>query len=102
MTPTEKRSERPSTGRPRICSGDMYAGVPSTVPDLRELRRVDMRDAEVRDLDRAVGQHEHVRRLDVAVDDAELVRVAERRQDLRQDAHDVGGRKALVLLEVAP
>jgi hypothetical protein len=46
------------------------------------------------------AEHEYVGRLDVAVHDAELVRITERRQDLRQDAHDVDGRESLVLLEV--
>ena len=74
--------------------------MPITVPDLRHVRRLDVRDAEVGDLDAAVGQQEDVRRLDVAMDDAELVRVVERIQDLRHDAHDVGRREPLVRLEV--
>ena len=32
--PSENRSERPSTGSPRACSGDMYAAVPMTAPGL--------------------------------------------------------------------
>ncbi len=58
-----------------------------------------MGDAEVADLHRAVGEQEDVRRLDVAVDHALLVRVVERVQDLRHDAHDVGDAEALVRLE---
>ncbi len=32
ITPTEKRSLRPSSGSPRTCSGDMYPVVPFTTP----------------------------------------------------------------------
>ncbi len=32
MMPTEYRSERASTPRPRACSGDRYCGVPTTMP----------------------------------------------------------------------
>ena len=59
-----------------------------------------MRDAEVRHLRGAVGKQEDVGRLDVAMHDAQLVRIAERRQDLRQDADDVACRESLVGLEV--
>ena len=78
----------------------MYAGVPSTVPTC--VRSEDSTCAMPKSATLAVpsASDEDVRRLDVAVDDAQLVRVAERRQDLRQDAHDVDGREALVLLEV--
>jgi len=31
-TPTEKTSERASSGRPRICSGDMYENFPFKTP----------------------------------------------------------------------
>lgn len=31
-TPREKMSERPSSGCPSTCSGDMYLGEPSTMP----------------------------------------------------------------------
>ncbi len=33
QTPSEKMSERPSSFSPIACSGDMYDGVPSSVPD---------------------------------------------------------------------
>ncbi len=32
MMPTEYRSERASTPRPRACSGERYCGVPTTMP----------------------------------------------------------------------
>ncbi len=34
VTPSENRSERPSIFFPASCSGDMYEGVPSTMPVL--------------------------------------------------------------------
>ena len=40
MTPSEYRSERPSTFLPAICSGDMKLGVPSTRPVLVLLESV--------------------------------------------------------------
>ena len=49
---------------------------------LRHLARPGTCDAEVRDLDDALGVDDHVVRLDVAVDDAVAVRVAERGEDL--------------------
>ena len=68
--------------------------------DLRQFRRFDVGNAEVGDLHRAIRQQEDVRRLDVAMDHAQPMRVAERRQDLRQDAHRVRRPEALVLFEV--
>ncbi len=50
----------------------------------------------------AVRQQEDVSGLDVAMDDALPVRVVERIEDLRHDAHDVRGREALVRLEGLP
>ena len=58
-----------------------------------------MRDAEIGDLHRAVGEQEHVRGLHVAMHDALAVRVVERVEDLRHDAHGVGHLEALVRLE---
>ncbi len=66
---------------------------------LREARRLDVGDAEVGDLHRAVLEQEDVAGLDVAVDHALPVRVAERVEDLRHDAHDLGVGEALVPLE---
>ena len=59
-----------------------------------------MRDAEIGNLHRTVGEDDDVRGLDVAVDHAKLVRIAERGQDLRQDADGVRRGEALVRLEV--
>src|SRR5438552_6551430 len=58
-----------------------------------------MRNAEIRDLDRAVGKQEHIGRLDIAMDDALAMRIVERFEYLRHDPHDVGGSKALVGVE---
>ena len=49
------------------------------------------RDAEVGDLELAVGLHQDVLRLDVAVDHALLVRDAERREDLQRDGDRAAG-----------
>ncbi len=68
---------------------------------LRHVRRFDVRDAEIGDLDAAVLEQDDVGRLDVAVNDAEPVRVAERVEDPGHHPHDVGGREPLVGFEVA-
>ncbi len=68
---------------------------------LGHVRRLDVRDAEIGDLDAAVLEQDDIGRLDVAVNDAEPVRVAQRVEDLRHHPHDVGGREPLVRLEVA-
>ena len=101
------RSSRSSS--PRACSGDMYSGVPSTMPVCVSLQRLllervgldGLGDAEVEHLDEvapAAVDEEDVLGLDVAVHDAALVRRAERRGCLAHDVeHAPLGERALAL-----
>ena len=66
---------------------------------LREIRRVEPRDAEVGHLDLAVVLQKHVARLDVAVHDAALVRMLQRGQHGAHHAHRLFGREPLALVE---
>ena len=58
-------------------------------------------DAEVGDLDAAVGREEDVAGLDVAMDDAPRVRRVERVRDLLPDARDGGRWQRAALIEDA-
>ena len=68
----------------------MYAGVPSTVPTWVSSDDSMCAMPKSATLTVPSGSMNTFDGLDVAVDDAELVRIAERGQDLRHDAHDVG------------
>ncbi len=57
----------------------------------RELGIEQLGDAEVQQLGRAVGDHEHVGRLDVAVDDQVLVRVLDGGADVTKELQARGG-----------
>src|SRR5207247_1180801 len=87
-TPKEKISLRASTAWPRVCSGDMYATVPTTTParvvssvwgagNIQRRPFVEFRQAEVRQLGVAALRDQNVRRLDVTVQDAGIVRSGE-------------------------
>ena len=65
----------------RLLGGEVLRGADDRAL-LRHLARAGAGDAEVRDLDDALGVDDDVVRLDVAVDDAVAVRVAERGEDL--------------------
>ena len=114
MQPNAQMSVRRSVSLPRACSGLMNSGVPTISPgresDMHERRGARhvagkrqlhrLGQAEVEDLDLALGRDLDVRGLQVPVDDALLVRHLERLGDLRRDAQRVGdgerpGRKAL-------
>ena len=97
-------SLRPSTCAPRICSGDMYSGVPTT--DARDGgRRVQQPgDAEVGQDDPPVVAEQDVRLLDVAMDELVAMGEVERRGDAADDPLDLGERDRLrqPLLECGP
>ena len=57
----------------------------------RELGIQQLGDAEVQQLGRAIGDHEHVGRLDVAVDDQVLVRVLDGGADVTKELQARGG-----------
>ena len=91
--PSEKMSERASTGLPHACSGDMYWSFPLSAPICVWLGLRDrLGDAEVAELDVALEGDEHVLRRDVAMHEAELaplevalaVRVVEGRGEARR------------------
>ena len=68
-----------------ICSGDMYAGVPTNSPVMVMPGCFQHpRQAEVVDAQPAVGREQQVGRLDVAVDDAVLVGVIAGRRPRRR------------------
>jgi hypothetical protein len=69
--------------------------------ELRQLGRVEARDAEVGDLHAAVVEQDDVARLDVAVDDAALVRVLQRGEQLGHQPAGLGEREALARIEQA-
>ena len=92
-TPNAHTSVRRSTGRPRICSGDMYPAVPRITPATvpldasvgdsegfsgqrrhSALARPRFCESEVEDLRGPGGGHLHVGGLQIAVNDAPLVR----------------------------
>ncbi len=91
-------SLRASAALPRITSGDMYASVPAKLPPhqmARPIRRVGESatrqtggNPEVEDLDVTIGRDHHVGRLEVAVNDAAIVRMRERRGNLRRISPD--------------
>ena len=78
-------SDRWSVRRPRACSGDMYAAVPTTGPrdtpsrvivavaSADESGSISLRQAEIEDLDAAFFRDEQIVGLDVPVNDAALV-----------------------------
>ena len=83
MSPTANWSARASTGRPLACSGDMYSSVPRSMPARVPCRVSVSRastsprgggrqlgEAEVEDLQQALGSDHQVLRLEVAVEDA--------------------------------
>ena len=87
-------SVRWSSDSPSTCSGDMYPTVPRATPgrlageavessgSARRVRGVHLREAEVEELDAAIGGDEDVGRLDVPMADALLVGGGERARDL--------------------
>ena len=95
--PNAQMSVRLSTGRPRACSGLMYAAVPrinpASVPCMvtrREIRRGRIAShcfgqPEVEDFYVAARRDFHVRRLQIAVHDAPLMSRFERVGDLAGD-----------------
>ena len=87
----------------------MYSGVPQTMPAMVMAEpspvalRGDLGDAEVADLDEValaahVEQHD-VLGLEIAVDDALVVRLVERAEDLPADVSDALEREGEVLLD---
>ena len=77
-----------SGGRPRSpppARGSCTAQCRSSSCGSGDVELVNLRNAEIEDLRRAVGQHDDVGRLDVAVHDAGVVRVLESARDLQRD-----------------
>ena len=70
-------------------------------PELRELGRVEAGDAEIGDLHAAVVEQDDVAGLDVAVDDAALVRMLQRGEELGHHAAGLGEREAPARVEQA-
>jgi hypothetical protein len=101
--PKAQMSARLSTGRPRACSGLMYAAVPRIIPiavpalvivgtivgvefGLRgDLAGDRLGQPEVEDLHVAGGRQLHVRRLEIAMDDPPFMRVLEAFRNLLRD-----------------
>ena len=112
-TPSENKSERPSSASPADCSGDMYDAVPRVIPgDVSASTTCDVRlhgilaaqqlgEAEVHHLHVAALGEEDIRGLDVAMHDALRVRGVERVGDLDADVDNLldlerAGRDAIV------
>ncbi len=72
---------------------------PEKLPGLGQARGLDLRDAEVGDLHRAVGGDDDVRGLHVAVDDAAPVRVIEGLGGMGDDLRDPVPRERLFLAD---
>ena len=86
-------SDRASTDCPSTCSGDIYAGVPSTAPGMVSVTSAAgvqaFGHAEVEELRRAARGDHDVRRFQVAVQDASLVRSLQGAGNLDGDADRV-------------
>ena len=86
----EDHGQRPDVGAavhrpPRRLLGAHVRHSPHHRPRIHEWSVMNLRDAEVEHLRRAVGQHDDVGRLDVEVHDAGVVRVLESARDLQRD-----------------
>ena len=104
-------SVRPSTSSPRICSGDMYATVPTMMPAAvdtwarvgssmvgpERVGRRELGQPEIEHLHQAVGPDHHVLGLQIAVDDAEGVRGADAGGDLNAEVEHLAQRRRRVL-----
>ena len=86
----EDHGQRPDVGAPvhrapRRLLGAHVRHSPHHRPRIHEWSVMNLRNAEVEHLRRAVGQHDNVGRLDVEVHDAGVVRVLEPARDLQRD-----------------